>query len=203
MLNSTTEKWITKSLIKQIKPILKNKGLVFEKGFSVGKTEFDLLIRSSTGYTHIFEIKKTLPVERIRHQRPLHAYSVLDGENKPVKFILACYNEGDWRFFDETWQEQSVEDLFSEYKDETNTCLPKYCIFYAISIIIFVICLTDFLLNCVAISSEIALLLCAAGVFAILPSIMPKVKEINLGPFTLVFVSENTETNHEDSKIQE
>ena len=202
MQNSTTEKWITKSLIKQINPVLKNKGLVFEKGFSVGNYEFDLLVKSSMGYTHIFQIKKQLPIGSLRHQRQLHAYSVLDGENKPVKFILACYNEGDWRFFDDNGQEKSIEELFSEYKEGTNACLPSNGIFYAISIILFVICLTDFLINCVAISSEVAFLLCAAGVFAILPSILPRVKEINLGPFTLVLVSENTETNHEDSKIQ-
>lgn len=186
-----------KSFIKSY--LKKEKGLQYEDGLTIGNNyKIDCLLRDDSGYyTHIFEIKESFSHEGIKQLNRYRAFSYVGRESRPTHFVLACYNGGDWHFYDKDGLEVPVDKLFSgldetkPLKSITSSLLKRVC--FGFSGLLILLCLFDifsplFWGEPVHISSQVGLLLCTAGVFAILPLVYPRVKLVQLGSVKLVLV---------------
>lgn len=193
------ESYVEKSFKKKIKPFLD--GLIIEEGFSSHGYEVDYIIRNRSGYpTHLFEIKESLPPGGLsKMNQRYRAFFQFKGQEHEVACILAIYNNGNWQFY-RGRDQVSVEELFlGASDDKTDQKLlsfknPGIC--YSIAIFFGVLSLIAMFLplspciDTILLSSEIIILLCVGGFFAILPSIYPRIKEIRVGSFYLVLIPE-------------
>lgn len=198
MEGSEQEKELLESFRKFIKPYLKTAtGLRLEKGFSSRGLEIDYVIKDCEGnITHLFEVKRFFMPGALKQVERYKAYSIIGHKEKPVLSILACYNEGNWALYGEHGVLIPVKDLFESALPSEKNSTGIFWEFYLVALILFLLCLADYLSplfsqgshcsSILTLSGNDVILLCVAGLFCILPHILPRLKEFHLGQAYLV-----------------
>ena len=157
----------------------------------------DYAIQNSKGeITHIFEVKHSFSPHTLDQLKRYEVYSVLRGQKETVKMILACLDGNEWRFWDVDANELFIKDLFEKDHRETSCS-----IFYWVAGILAAVCLVELLSplffpchgvrHISPLSHELVVLLCVAGVFAVFPSLLPRVKGIQFGRVVPLIITFN------------
>ena len=176
---------------KCINPYLKGTDFELVRGTSSVEYSYDYAIRNSYRVTHIIEIKhirQKPSKEDFDKLRGYKVYSLMDGNELPVKVILACYNDGLWSLFSEEGEPISFEELFGSFKSFRKS--PERhlrIVSWMVSCILMLIALLDYISHFKAsctyyfLTENIVMLLSVAGIFAILPFVLPRIKELRIG----------------------
>ncbi len=190
---------------KYIEPCLKGTDLKLVKGASSGKYSYDYIIRNTDRITHIINLKQNTqrpPREYLDKLRGYKVYSLMDGNKLPVKVIVACFNDGLWNFYEQDGTRVDTEVLFGKLKSATKArgsdCKLRI-VSWVISGILMLLALVDYAVSILcscnnhSLTESLVRLLCAAGLFAILPFILPRIKEFRLGNFVCLVFETNIE----------
>ena len=183
-----------------IEPYLKGSDLKLVKGDSSGKYRYDYVIRNTYRITHIIELKQNRQRpsrEDLSRIRGYKVYSLMDGNKLPVKVIVACFNDGLWSFYEQDGTRVDIEVLFGKLKSSTKArgsdCQLRI-VSWVVSGILMLLALFDYAVSILCgcnnhpLTESLVILLCAAGLFALLPFVLPRIKEFRLGNFVcLVF----------------
>ena len=181
-----------------IVPYLKEYGLKLEDGFSIEDNyRVDYVVKSESGYyTHIFEVKNSFSTEALNQLNRYRAMSFVGAEKKQVPFFLVCYNGGNWDIYDINQSIIPINTLFSHFvvaknRKQKKIFIPKL-VCYVIALLMLTVCVLELFPSLcesiVPISREVAFLLCASGIFAVLPMIITRIKEIHFESSRLVIV---------------
>ena len=181
-----------------LKPYLKKVGrYTLDEGFSMKGYQADYIVRDSSGRPlMVLNVKKKQNAPKYDNLDRLNftAHLVSGELSIMIPVILAVYDGNKWDFWNSN-REKLTSDWFSMDKSKYSKRRENYCLFYVISVLFLVIGLAELVLplfqsccchNLALLTKEIVALLCAGGIFAVLPSVLSRVIEIKTKYFTLV-----------------
>ena len=199
---SQKESEIQTSFRKYIQPYLKHTGLVLDEGFNARGMRYDFIIRSFDRITHIIEIKRAFTPDAINKLKQYQISSISNGCQSNVSAILACFDDAEWKLYGVDGQRINAEQLRKDIEGvalsipRIQKSLHSMSLTLGGLLVLIGICelVFPFLHNYHCHGSgnnSTALLVIAGCIFAILPYILPYIKEFRTGICTIIFTDQH------------